>query len=39
MSKVEDFLTKEDEQEIVEAIRIAEKKHLEKLEFILKKQL
>jgi hypothetical protein len=27
MSKVEDFLTKEDEQEIVEAIRMAEKKH------------
>ena len=26
MSKVEDFLTKEEEQEIVEAIRIAEKK-------------
>jgi hypothetical protein len=25
--KVEDFLTKEDEQEIVEAIRMAEKKH------------
>ena len=25
MSKVEDFLTKEDEQEIVEAIRMAEK--------------
>ena len=25
MSKVEDFLTKEEEQEIVEAIRMAEK--------------
>ena len=25
MSKVEDFLTKEEEQEIVEAIRVAEK--------------
>ena len=37
MSKVEDFLTKEEEQEIVEAIRVAEKNtsgeirvHLEK---------
>ena len=37
MSKVEDFLTKEEEQEIVEAIRMAEKNtsgeiriHLEK---------
>ena len=27
MSKVEDFLTQEEEQEIVEAIRVAEKKY------------
>jgi hypothetical protein len=33
MSKVEDFLTKEDEQEIVEAIRMAENT-LARLEFI-----
>jgi hypothetical protein len=34
MSKVEDFLSKEEEQEIVEAIRMAEKTLLAKLEYI-----
>jgi hypothetical protein len=34
-----DFLTKEEEQEVIEAILTAEKNTSEKLEFISKKQI
>jgi hypothetical protein len=39
MSKVEDFLTKEEEQAIVEAIRIAEKNTSGEIRVHLEKQL